>query len=130
MIEIGNRKYFNQYDIRYNPKKAKELGNIYPGDGYKFRGRGFLQISGRANYTEAGEDLHIPLDTHPELLEQPEIAAKVAIWYWNKRVHSDVKNFKDTRSVTKQINPGLKDLNKRKSQFDKYSANTDQYSET
>ena len=124
--ERGNEKYFRKYDIRYNPVKANELGNIYPGDGVKFKGRGFIQLTGRANYTEAGKVLQLPLEDKPELLEQPNIAAKAALWYWNKHVHGKVSDFSNVKKVTKQINPGLNQLQKRKDEFMKYSANSSQ----
>lgn len=118
--EIGGKLDFKKYDIRFNPAKAKSLGNVNPGDGAKYRGRGYIQLTGRANYKLAGEALGLPLEKKPELVENPEIAAKVAIWYWKERVHNNVKNFKDTTDVTRTINPGLKDLDKRKAKFSEF----------
>jgi len=60
----------------------KDLGNIYPGDGVKFKGRGLIQITGRSNYTAAAKALGIDCVNHPELLEQPEWAVKSACWWW------------------------------------------------
>ncbi len=54
IFEIGNKTYFNRYDIKHNPKKARELGNLQPGDGFKYRGRGFVQLTGRTNYRKFG----------------------------------------------------------------------------
>jgi putative chitinase len=54
IFEIGNKAYFNRYDIKHNPKKARELGNLQPGDGFKYRGRGFVQLTGRTNYRKFG----------------------------------------------------------------------------
>jgi len=63
----------------------KDLGNIYPGDGVKFKGRGLIQITGRSNYTAAAKALGIDCINHPELLEQPEWAVKSACWWWENK---------------------------------------------
>jgi putative chitinase len=115
--EIGNKHHFKKYDPKFNPRKAKTLGNIKPGDGEKYKGRGFLQITGRWNYREAGKALGLPLEAQPELLNRPEIAAKVSIWFWNTVVKPNVNNFKDVKHVTKKINPGLAGLNDRIQKF-------------
>ena len=61
--------------------------------------------------------LGIPVDQHPELLENPDIAAKAAVWYWKHRVAPKVQNFADTRSATKPINGGLDRLHDRHEKF-------------
>ena len=55
------------------------------GDGWRYRGRGLLQITGRSNYREAGQGLGLPLEDDPGLLEQAEHAAQSAGWWWAKR---------------------------------------------
>jgi predicted chitinase len=114
MKEIGGSLDFRKYDPKYAPKKAKALGNTKPGDGAKYKGRGYIQLTGKYNYKRAGEALGLDLVNKPELVEKPEVAAKVAVWYWQNRVANKVDNFKDTRAVTKKINPGLKHLDQRK----------------
>jgi predicted chitinase len=114
MKEIGGSLDFKKYDPKYAPKKAKALGNTKPGDGAKYKGRGYIQLTGKYNYKKAGEALGLPLEQKPELVEKPEIAAKVAVWYWNSRVASKVDNFKNTADVTRTINPGMKHLDQRK----------------
>jgi predicted chitinase len=114
MKEIGGSLDFKKYDIRFAPNKAKALGNTKPGDGAKFKGRGYIQLTGKYNYKKAGQALGLPLAEKPELVEKPEVAAKVAVWYWQNRVANKVDNFKDTKAVTKTINPGLKHLDQRK----------------
>ena len=71
----------------------KDLGNVKPGDGPKYKGRGFIQITGRANYTQAAKDLGIDLVNHPELAERPDVATKVSLWYWKTRVQPKISNF-------------------------------------
>lgn len=88
----------------------KDLGNIYRGDGVKYKGRGFIQITGRANYTQAGKELGIDLVNHPELAEKPDIAIKVSIWYWKNKVRPRISNFNNTKAVTKTVNGGLNGL--------------------
>jgi putative chitinase len=64
--------------------------------------------------------LGLPLDANPELAAQPEIAAKIAVWYWNTRVAPKVSDFTNTKAVTKKINPALKHQDRRQQQFTKY----------
>ncbi len=118
--EIGATRYFNKYDIRHNPRLAKILGNVKPGDGEKYKGRGFLQITGRANYKKLGELMQLPLEQQPELLERPDIAAKASIVYWTNRVQPHVDDFNDTSSVTRRINAGRKGLEDRENRFQEY----------
>ena len=113
MKEIGGSLDFRKYDPKYAPKKAKQLGNKQVGDGAKYKGRGYIQLTGRDNYKKAGQALGLPLEQKPELVEKPEVAAKVAVWYWKNRVAPKVDSFKDTKAVTKTINPGMKHLDKR-----------------
>lgn len=112
--EIGGSLDFKKYDPRYAPRKAKILGNTKPGDGARYKGRGYLHITGKYNYEQAGKYLGIDLVNKPELLERPDIAAKASVWYWKERVRNKVDSFKDTKDVTKGINPGLKHLDQRK----------------
>jgi putative chitinase len=121
LVEFGDTQDFlKKYDPKYNPGKAKALGNTVPGDGERFKGRGFIQLTGRWNYTQAGQALGLPLDTKPELLEKPEIAAKASVWFWQNRVQPNVRNFTDTRTVTSYINPALLGLQKRDNIFQNY----------
>ena len=74
MTELGDRSYFDKYENR------KDLGNTQAGDGYRFRGRGYIQITGRSNYSKFGKLLGIDLVGNPDLALQPEIAAKIAVY--------------------------------------------------
>lgn len=98
----------------------RDLGNIYRGDGVKYKGRGFIQITGRDNYRRAGKALGLPLEEKPELASRPDVAAKIAVWYWMNRVKPNVSNFNDTRDVTRYINPKLNGLADRHENFKDY----------
>jgi putative chitinase len=120
MVEYGGSLDFRKYDPKYAPKKAKILGNTKVGDGAKYKGRGYIQITGRYNYGIAGEAIGIDLVSNPKLAEKPAVAAKIAIWYWKLRVQPNVDDFSNVRAVTKPINPGLRGLEDRKSNFKDY----------
>jgi len=122
--ELGGNRYLAKYDPSVNPAKAKALGNTQAGDGAKYKGRGFIQITGKANYASAGQALGIDLVSNPELAAKPDVAAKVAVWYWQNRVTPYVQDFSDTRSVTKRINPGLAGLQDRVENFKDYQQQT------
>lgn len=121
MKEIGGPNYYKKmYDPAHAPRTAKILGNKKVGDGEKYHGRGFFQITGRDNYRMAGEALNLPLEEKPALAERPDVAAKIAVWYWNTRVKPHVQNFNDTRAVTKKINPAGRGLADRQENFADY----------
>ena len=121
MREMGNANYFaKRYDPKYAPEKAKILGNTHAGDGIRYHGRGFIQITGRDNYRRAGEALGIPLEQNPDLAADPKIAARIAVWYWKTRVQPKIQNFNDTTAVTKAINPALRGLQDRLQHFKDY----------
>lgn len=79
------------------------------GDGWRYRGRGLIQITGRANYRAAGQALGLPLEEHPELLEQPEHAAQSAAWWWAQHGLNDLADagrFRDIGSIINTGQPG------------------------
>lgn len=83
-----------------------DLGNNEPGDGFFYRGRGLIQITGRANYAAAAMALNIDCLMHPELLEVPENAARSAAWFWQSRHLNTVADVGDIIQCTKVINGG------------------------
>lgn len=117
LSEIGGSLDFRKYDPKHAPKKARALGNKLPGDGARYKGRGFIQLTGRDNYRRAGQALSLPLEQKPELAENPEVAAKIAVWFWKERVRPNVDNFADTQQATQPINPGLRGLQDRHKKF-------------
>ena len=120
MYEKGIKRYFNRYDPRYSPGTAKILGNTRAGDGYKYRGRGFIQLTGRDNYTRAGKALGIDLANKPDLAADPKIAAQIAVWFWKNRVQPKVDDFSNVNDVTRSINPNMRGLKDRAENFKQY----------
>lgn len=80
------------------------LGNVVTGDGVLYRGRGFIHITGRANYAECGLDLSLPLIEEPDLAAEPDVAARIAAWFWGKHKLNDLADEHRFRDITKIIN--------------------------
>ncbi|WP_122543980.1 glycoside hydrolase family 19 protein [Pseudomonas viridiflava] len=116
--ELGGSAYLSKYDTG---KLAERLGNTpeADGDGQRYRGRGLIQITGRANYAECGEALGLDLIHHPELLEQPEHAAMSAAWYWSSRGLNSLADMRDIRTITRRINGGTNGLAEREAIYER-----------
>lgn len=90
-----------------------DLGNTVKGDGSKYRGRGLIQVTGRANYAACGESLGLDLIGKPELLELPQHAAMSAAWFWSSRGLNTLADQGDVQKITRRINGGLNGLEDR-----------------
>lgn len=101
--ESGHLVYAKELASGVAYEGRKDLGNIQVGDGKRYRGRGTIQITGRANYASLSRDLGVDFIGNPELLEQPEYACLSAGWYWSKR---KLNNFADLIDFTKPIDTG------------------------
>ncbi len=93
----AQRRYEGRYD----------LGNVAPGDGYKYRGRGLLQTTGRSNYRATGEALGVDLIAEPERLGEPELACRSAAWYWRMHGLNELADAGEFERITKRVNGGL-----------------------
>lgn len=80
-VETGSFKPISEYSGGYAYEGRKDLGNTQPGDGHRFMGRGFIQLTGRANYESYGRQLGVDLVNNPELANDPQIAARVLALY-------------------------------------------------
>ncbi|OOW00546.1 glycoside hydrolase family 19 protein [Pseudomonas sp. MF4836] len=83
------------------------MGNALPGDGWKYRGRGLIQLTGANNYRAAGVALGLDLVNHPELVEKPETAALVAGWFWHSNGLNELADSGQFAKITRTINGGL-----------------------
>lgn len=84
----------------------KNLGNSQPGDGWRYRARGLIQITGRANYAACGEALGLDLINHPERLELPQYAALSAAWFWATNGLNTLADIGDIQNIGSLINTG------------------------
>jgi predicted chitinase len=98
----------------------KNLGNTDEGDGYKFRGRGIVQLTGRSNYERFGKMIGVDLINNPDAASDPKVAAMLAVAYWKSRVSSSAAQAGDVSTVTGQVNGGQNGLAGRKQKFDMY----------
>lgn len=88
----------------------KDLGNVIEGDGTKFKGRGLIQITGRANYEAFGQAIKQDktfFTDNPQLVETPEYAVMTACWFWQKNNLNKFADNGDFKTLTKRINGGL-----------------------
>jgi putative chitinase len=96
-----------------------DMGNTVKGDGSKYRGRGLIQITGRANYAACGEALGLDLLSKPELLELPQHAAMSAAWFWSMKGLNTLADQGQFVKITRRINGGLTGQTDRKALYDK-----------
>lgn len=96
-----------------------DLGNTVKGDGSKYRGRGLIQITGRANYAACGEALGLDLISKPELLELPQHAAMSAAWFWSMKGLNTLADQGQFVKITRRINGGLTGQADRQALYDK-----------
>jgi putative chitinase len=115
----------NQY--ARNPEKIANkvyggrMGNAdeSSGEGWRYRGRGLKQLTGKENYERCGSGLGVDLVSDPDLLLDPKYAALSAGWFWNKHGLNDLADKSDIETMTKRINGGLIGLDARKAAIKK-----------
>jgi putative chitinase len=101
-----NREYASGEDYEWRT----DLGNTQAGDGARFRGRGLIQVTGRANVRECGEALGIDLISNPERLEDFDLACLSAGWFWDKHKLNAIADRDDVNRITRIINGGTNGL--------------------
>jgi putative chitinase len=90
-----------------------DLGNTQKGDGPRYKGRGLLQLTGRANYADYGKALGVDLVNNPTLAAQPALSLKIACEYWKRHnINADCDR-DDVQAVTRKVNGGLNGLSDR-----------------
>ena len=100
---------------------SSRMGNGAPqtGEGWKFRGRGLKQLTGKDNYARCGRDLGVDLVSNPDLLLEPIYAARSAGWFWKVNKISEYADNNDIKGMTKKINGGFIGLKERQDLYNK-----------
>lgn len=95
----------------------KDLGNVKPGDGFRYRGRGLIQVTGRANYVRTRDSLRLyfgstvpDFEAQPEKLEEPRWAAMSAAMFWKQNGLNALADADESLKITKRINGGTNGL--------------------
>lgn len=115
LAQVGHESGGLRWTVeRWGPTPAQtryegrsDLGNTQPGDGYRYRGRGLIQITGRANYAAAGKALGYDLIADPDALAEPDLAAASAAWWWSAHGLNSLADADNYAAITRRINGGL-----------------------
>lgn len=116
------------FEIEKNPARIANVvyadrngnGSEQSKDGYTYRGRGLIQLTGRANYTAAGVALGLPLLGHPEYAKEPATAAAIAGWFWNSKGCNQLADKGKFDAITRVINGGANGVAARKANLRKF----------
>lgn len=111
--ESGSLNYVKELASGTAYEGRKDLGNIQKGDGVKFKGRGLIQVTGRANYEAVSKAFAMDFITKPELLQEPQYAARTAGWFWKTHGLNELSDQMDIRKITRIINGGLNGIDER-----------------
>ena len=114
------QKYNRNPEAIANRVYANRMGNgpEESGDGWRFRGRGLIQLTGHDNYVKCGQGLDVDLMNTPDYLETPEGAARSAGWFWDSRDLNKLADIGDLKTMTKKINGGFIGLEDRITHYD------------
>ncbi|MAF04965.1 MULTISPECIES: glycoside hydrolase family 19 protein [unclassified Herbaspirillum] len=111
--ESGQLRYVRELASGSAYEGRKDLGNTMAGDGVKYKGRGLIQITGKANYTALMMALGIDCLEHPEVVEEPTNACRSAAWFWHEKGLNALADQGNFLAITKRINGGTNGLEDR-----------------
>lgn len=112
--KIANRVYSDEF-------RTGKLGNTKPGDGWKFRGGGIFQLTGRNNYEKFGKSIGKTADEAADYVRTKQGAFESAVWYWNTNNLNRFADKRDIAGLSKAVNGGNIGLNERTALYDKIS---------
>jgi predicted chitinase len=110
-------------DNVHNSMYADRMGNgdFASGDGSRYKGRGYIQLTGRDNYRLIGEDIGEDLENNPDLMLDPKIAEKASVAWWKRNVQTRQPDYTDVEAVTRIVNGGVNGLADRRKKFNRYN---------
>lgn len=113
--KIANYVYMDEF-------RSSKLGNVHPGDGWRFRGRGLKQLTGRDNYTRFAKDYDLTAEEAAVWVETKEGALASALWFWNTNKLNAIADTGNVAALTKKINGGDIGLADRQARYSKAMA--------
>lgn len=117
--ESGNFQYMEEIASGSAYEGRKDLGNTQAGDGKRFKGRGPIQLTGRANYRNYGQKLGVDFENNPEIVAIPSIGLLVACEFWSTNSLNALADKDDALTITRRINGGTNGLADRKAHLAK-----------
>lgn len=117
--ESGSFRYMEEIASGAAYEGRADLGNTQPGDGRRYKGRGPIQITGRANYRRFGRLIGIDIESAPEIAANPSIGLHLALEYWRDRKLNDLADRDDVEAITRRINGGTNGMADRKAHLAK-----------
>jgi putative chitinase len=123
IAQIAHETLSLKYDEEIASGKAYEgredLGNIYPGDGKRYKGRSLIHLTGRANYEKYGRILSVNLEANPKRAKEPHISARIAGLYWDRNGLNQLADQERFEDITLRINGGYNGLSDRKEYYER-----------
>lgn len=111
--ESGQFRYFEEIADGSAYENRKDLGNVLPGDGKRYKGRGPIQLTGRTNYRDFGKELGLDLENEPKLAAMPEVGFRTACCFWKRKGLNALADNGEFKAITKKINGGYNHLDER-----------------
>lgn len=115
--ESGNFRYMEEIASGAAYEGRKDLGNTQTGDGKLFKGRGPIQLTGRANYRRYGQQIGIDFENNPEIVAIPSVGLLVACKFWSENNLNVFADYDDVTTITRRINGGLNGFDDRKNKL-------------
>ena len=117
--ESGNFRYMEEIASGAAYEDRKDLGNTQAGDGKRYKGRGPIQLTGRANYRKYGQQLGIDFENNPEIVALPSVGLLVACKFWSDNDLNTLADKDDVLTITRRINGGTNGFADRKAHLAK-----------